>query len=379
MNKNCIGNCLLCGKCKEYSILESFDDEPMKITPREGFGVAIDIGTTTVVLALCDLKNGAVIKRHSFYNPQREFGPDVISRIDAANRGGLFVLKNMINKRIASGLKELKKHCDGEISEVVIAGNTVMTHLLLGFSCQSLGVFPFRPARELLEEYWLFGLPATIVPWFTAFVGGDIMAGLLFRKKKESFLLVDLGTNGEMALYQEGKLLVTASAAGPAFEGAAGCGAGGGASFVITELANLVKKGSIDETGMITEDNIFTQKQVRDLQLAKSAVRSGLEILLAAAGLSYSQVDKVYLAGGIGQAMDIDDAVTIGLIPAKLAEKVIPAGNTSLGGAIRLLLAKEQGKKEIAELQALVNEINLAEHERFNDLFMENMFFGGYV
>jgi uncharacterized 2Fe-2S/4Fe-4S cluster protein (DUF4445 family) len=211
------------------------------------------------------------------------------------------------------------------------------------------------------------------MPWLSAFVGGDITAGLLhvLQYGKERFLLIDLGTNGEMVLYNSGILTVTSAAAGPAFEGGHG-----NASGVIHELARLVRTGAVDETGLLNGESVFTQKDVRDLQLAKSAVRSGLDILLGgAAGLTYDGLDAVYLAGGIGQAMDVNDAADIGLIPRELCGKTIAVGNSSLGGAARLLLSPSQTADVLRDLLKGCNEVNLAAHPRFGELFIQNMSF----
>ncbi|MCL2004495.1 MAG: ASKHA domain-containing protein [Oscillospiraceae bacterium] len=374
MIEGCIGNCLLCGKCKGFAILDSFC-AAREIEPREGTGIAIDVGTTTVVLALLDLSAGEVLARHSFMNPQRAYGPDVISRIDAANNGALDDLRRMIAESIAAGIDALLASCGlTHAGEIVLAGNTVMTHLLLGLPCQSLGVVPFKPVCRLEERYNLFGSSVTLLPWLAGFVGGDILAGLLYVPRKSRFLLIDLGTNGEMALYDNGKLTVTATAAGPAFEGGSQLG---GASGVISALARLVRTGAIDETGLLEGESVFTQKEIRSLQLAKSAVRSGLEILLDSAGLETASLDAVYLAGGIGQALNAEDAADIGLLPPKLTGRVSAVGNASLGGAARLLLSPARARQDMDALLSAVTEINLAEHPRFNDLFMESMMFEG--
>jgi len=460
MREGCLGNCLICGKCAGFAILDSFQTsgkstepqpeprEDLRVSPKlpEGYGIAVDIGTTTVVMALLDLSTGRVLARHSFMNPQRAFGPDVISRIHAANEGHLAKLRGMIVRAIAAGLAELLAAHDislEAVAHIAIAGNTTMTHLLLGLPCGSLGVFPFKPAFSLAELYEyavVFGnvsddelcgggsccakadnagsqtsrtdsqtsrnevsnnamqydnacpkaensnmpvsvdsiqnnglaCPLSIFPLFTAFVSGDIMAGLLhvLREGNKRFLLIDLGTNGEMALMDGERLIVTSTAAGPAFESGQG-----GASGAIHALAALVRAGAVDETGLLLKEAVFTQRQIRDLQLAKSAVRSGLEILLEVSGLAYGDLDAVYLAGGIGQAMDVRDAVQIGLLPDDLREKARAVGNASLGGAVRLLGAPEAAARDMERLLAVAAEINLAEHPMFNDCFMEYMGF----
>ncbi|MCL2344152.1 MAG: ASKHA domain-containing protein [Firmicutes bacterium] len=385
-SESCIGNCLLCGKCGSFAILEDYAAGTEHVEARQGFGAAVDIGTTNVVMALFDLRTGVCAARHSFMNPQRAYGPDVISRIGAAGHGALADMRRLIVENIALGIETLldARVDNPQLEEIVAAGNTVMTHLLLGLSCESLGVSPFQPAHRPEEQFDfrdVFGVsthscPVVIVPWFAGFVGGDITAGLLsiLPGAPERFLLIDLGTNGEMALYDHGRLTVTATAAGPAFEGSSH---GGGASGVLDDLARLVREGAVDETGLLADSApaLFTQKEIRDLQLAKSAVRSGLEILLETAGLDYETLGPVYLAGGIGQALCVDSAVTVGLLPAELKDKVRAVGNASLGGAARLLLSPERARADMGKLFAAVSEINLADHPRFNELFIENMSF----
>ena len=388
MSTGCALNCLVCGKCASLPILEVFSDADIATQAnerREGYGISVDLGTTTAVLALVDLNSGTVITRQSFINPQRIFGPDVISRIDAANKGSLNEMRGLISQTINHAVNELTAAAGAspeKIIDVVIAGNTTMIYLLLGLPCESLGVLPFIPAHNLSNKYLyndIFGITSIncevkIFPWFSAFVGGDVMAGLVFVSlmEKQRFIFLDLGTNGEMVLYDDGKLIITSTAAGPAFEGIEQ----GGASSTISKLAKLLRNGVIDDTGFLSNELVFTQKQVRNLQLAKSAIRSGLEILLLEGGLTYDDVDAVYLAGGIGQAMNVADAVKIGLIPYQLENKAFSIGNSSLGGAVRFLTTPTRTAKTINSLYKNFTEINLAAHRNFNDMFMEYMFFG---
>ena len=409
---NCTRECLKCGYCGSLEILDTFAWKS-DFEPRSGFGIVIDIGTTNVVVALHNLKSGGVIALFSCANPQREYGADVISRIEAANKGYLTTLQNLITEAISIGIDTTLNHglylekiylenvskdkealtshakIDKNTTEIVIAGNTTMIHLLLGASCESLGQFPFKPAFKIDTKYELFGQPTQIIPWFSAFVGGDILAGLVsvLPRGKKRFLLIDLGTNGEIVLYNNGSLIVTATAAGPAFEGS---GSGYSASMILDNLAKLICDGVIDATGLITDnfdpsmsnDSVtktspltFTQKEVRDLQLAKSAVRSGLEILLNKSGLNYNDLDSVFLAGGIGQAMNVDSAITVGLLPIEIKEKVVPVGNVSLAGAVRFLLSPNKAKNDMETLLANFTEVNLAECEFFNELFMKYLSF----
>ena len=378
----CNGNCITCGKCAAFPILTQYKSGVLSFEQQDGYGIAIDIGTTTIVLALFDLTAGKLITRHSFLNPQRKYGPDVISRIKAANEGHVFDLHKLIIIDVQSGIKSLlASYGINKLERIIIAGNTTMTYLLLALSCQSLGVYPFKPQFNIADEYhythffaWAgMNCPVNLIPFFTAFVGGDVLAGLLhvLPEGKRCFLLIDLGTNGEMALYDNGKLTVTSTAAGPAFEKGQG-----GASGIIHELAHLIQMELIDETGLLSGSSGFlSQEDVRNLQLAKSAVRSGLELLLETGSVTYEDLETVYLAGGIGQAIDINDAVSIGLIPPQLKNKTLAVGNASLGGAARFLLTPEASREDMEKLLNNFLEFNLAEHPRFNDCFMEYMGF----
>jgi uncharacterized 2Fe-2S/4Fe-4S cluster protein (DUF4445 family) len=211
-----------------------------------------------------------------------------------------------------------------------------------------------------------------VLPWLAAFDGGDVAAGLLsvLPEGLERFLLLDLGTNGELALYDRGRLTVTAAAAGPAFEGSS---RGGGASAVLDDLAKLRREGALDKSGLLAANapDWFTQKEIRDLQLAKSAVRAGLEILLDTAGLRYEELDAVYLAGGIGQAMNPESARAVGLLPP--GGQVRAVGNASLGGAVRLLLAPRSANEDLQRIRSSCTELNLAAHPRFQMFFVEHL------
>ena len=390
MPNACRGNCIECGKCTRAAILEEFDTVMTTQSPRDGFGIAVDIGTTTVVLALIDLSNGAAVLRHSFLNPQRAYGPDVINRIERANKGDLETLSELIRSSLSDGINTiLQKHnvTADKVIDISIGCNTVMTYLLLGFPCQSLGAAPFKPAYSIEPNYnsrELFAgsgtnCPVRIIPWLGAFIGGDITSGLatLLFSDKNRFMLIDLGTNGEIALYDNGKLTVTATAAGPAFEQPviAAKEAFRGASEVISVIADMVRAGDISKRGAPKNEDIFTRQQIGDIQLAKSAIRSGLEILLEDNGLKPDDLDAVYLAGGIGQAMNIDDAIAIGLLPSELKSKSFPAGNSSLAGAAALLIAPEQVHDNIKALLSDSTEINLAIHPNFSDYFVQHIMF----
>ena len=390
MSLTCIANCIICGRCARAAILDEFHTKSKSHTFRAGYGVAVDIGTTTVVFALVDLATGEGVARHSFMNPQRAFGADVISRIDAAEKGHLEELTCLITAKISEELALLLTAADvapERVIDMVIGCNTVMSYLLLGLPCKSLGLAPYKPAYNLNPPYKSRSLfkrsnidcPVRIIPWMGAYVGGDVTAGLVYLlpEEKYPFLLMDLGTNGELALYNNGQLTVTATAAGPAFEQPVMASEElfQGASAVISALANLLREGGMNRKGLLKTEGTFTQRQIRDIQLAKSAIRAGLEILLEQDGLRFDDIEAVYLAGGIGQAVNVRDAIELKIMPPELEEKAFPVGNACLGGAVAFLQRPEQAQVDMDMLLADVKEINLAALPRFSEYFIDYMFF----
>ena len=412
-------------------VLDTYESERPYVCDRgKGYGLAIDIGTTTLAFELIDMATAKRVCSHSTANSQRVIGADVITRIKLATHGEQAQLHAYIIEDIWQGVTHILKnsglHAD-DIGFVSIAGNTTMLHLLQNMPCDTLGVFPFTPVdigmrccafAEVFGE-GLLNAELLILPGISTYVGADIAAGILCcsrpRDKKPN-LLIDLGTNGEMALFTNNRVLVTSTAAGPAFEAgniAMGIASVPGAiakvryfpeknvfgyrtinnhlpigicgTGVVDIAAELIRHNLADETGRledeyfnngitITNDIVFTQKDMREIQLAKSAVRSGIEILLDVAGYSYNDVGRIFLAGGFGYRINLDSAVALGLIPPALAGKVVTVGNTSLGGAAHVLLSPAAE----ADVKALVSrgeEINLSIYPRFNDLFMEHMMF----
>ena len=427
--KNCINlidgkRC--CGKCAaNANILDAYTNLHPIVCDRGGnLGIAIDIGTTTLAFELLDMETGVRLAVHSTVNNQNKFGADVISRIKFANDGHLAKLNACIAEDICAGIKHiLKGRSACEISLVAIAGNTTMLHILQNLSCNTLGASPFVPVSidskiESVEKILgnnLLNCNAIILPGISAFVGADITAGLLLAgwpNTQGHNLLVDLGTNGEMAIFSQDKIVVTSAAAGPAFEAAniscgVGCIAGAIAEVnflhqsnvfsyetigkanpigvcgtgVVDICAELIRHKLVDETGLITsgDDKIhitssiyFTQRDIREVQLAKSAVRSGIEILLDTAGLKYNDLANVFIAGGFGHKIKIKNAIALGLIPQELKHKVIALGNASLGGCAMVLQSKNC-ESTIKELVAKSTEINLAGHPNFGDYFMKYM------
>ena len=409
-------------------------------------GLAIDIGTTTLVVTLFCLPTGKQLTTASSINPQTRFGHDVVSRIQkGSTKQGLAELAGAVRAELNRLLSETCKASNAaadEILDAVIGGNTTMLQLAAAINPEPLGLLPFTVDIKGGASYTAksFGLkmnPAGriyVPPIVHAFVGSDITAGILacgcVDKKKPS-LFVDIGTNGEMGLNSGGRFIVSSTAAGPAFEGmGVSCGirAVPGAvesahydgeaidyktidnqpargicgSGIIDTVAALLRAGVIDPSGrfkqpsqageveplvaeglrlinehpafQIAEDVYFTQADVRQIQLAKGAIRTGIDMLLAEAGLTPGDLEEVILAGAFGYHLRPDSLATIGLIPEQLSRRVRFAGNTSKTGCAMMLLntsLREDLEKKVLNIEHLP----LAEEMSFQNLFIENLNF----
>lgn len=400
------------------------------------YGICIDIGTTTLAALLVNLKTEADCQTAVSVNHQRTYGSDVLSRISASNGGKKWEIQRCIRQDLQKLIRELlqkEKITEQQIQRIVIAGNTTMCHLLRGFSCETLGVAPFLP----VDLSWMEGSAAdflgmkeldtkvVILPGISAFVGADIMAGIakMSMHRSEGYhLLLDIGTNGEMVLGNCHHMYVTSTSAGPAFEGGnISCGMAsipgvishvfmektGKAGFQVigetdgenkkqqaigicgTGMIDLVyelrEHQMIDEHGTysdlyfdtgyeLAEKVKFTQNDIRELQMAKAAIRAGVDILVKKAGITFDEVDDCYLAGGFGTKIDIKKAAGIGLIPKELEMKTIPAGNTVLAGTKEVLLGRIS-KEELEKIQTMADVINLAEENDFEEMYLSYMDF----
>ena len=388
-------------------------------------GVAMDIGTTTVSAKLIDLDSSAPLDIISELNDQRAFGADVMSRIGAAREGKTEELFSAINMQAAGILRSfIERRKLSHIDKLTVSGNTTMLHLFLNVNPGGMGELPFTPAflegRELRGEE--LSLPAgmvTVLPSISAFVGGDISSGLAaldILKMEGPSLLVDIGTNGEMALFNKGSILCCSTAAGPCFEGAEiSCGLGGvsGAisrvelsgegpaktvsiatigneaprgicgSGLIDAVAVMLEQGIVDETGLMENHPSgytlapgvsITNKDIRQFQLAKSAILSGIKILCARQGLNLKEIENVFIAGGFGFFINKKNAVAAGLLPAEFLDRITISGNLSLGGAVESLTALDFGSR-CREIISACSVIDLSLDPAFMDEFAENMLF----
>lgn len=352
-----------------------------------------DIGTTTVAMLLYDRK-GEVADRYVAVNPQAAYGADVISRIRAAeNPEAAGDMHRQIRQVLEQGLKRFRGQLEnGETLYLVVAANTTMTYLLMGWETAELGRAPFWASRLSGAETEIGGVPCFVFPGLSAFVGGDIVAGILASgmcEREELTLLIDLGTNGEMVLGSCKRRIACATAAGPAFEGGVNRGIWG--SDMISLLARLRQEGILDGTGLLAEPyfekgirigNVtVTKEAVRSVQLAKGAIAAGIEILLNRCCVDPESVDRVVLAGGFGYYLRPEAAAAIGILPKSLADRAVPGGNTALSGALlagRQILA-EGGcagfQRWMAETVLQTEVVNLAEEPEFGKRYMRLMDF----
>lgn len=350
-------------------------------SPREQELAIADLGTTTIAMEWYDVK-GEKRGEYVCSNPQRVFGADVISRIQAAENPMLRrQMQQLVRHALAEGLVHFRQQ-GGRPEKLAIAGNTTMLYLLMGHDPAPLGTAPFTADYLASEELVLEGVEAVTLPGLSAFVGGDIMAGILaceMDRREEITLLVDLGTNGELVLGNREKLICCGTAAGPAFEG----GSDIWGADMVALTARLLKLGLVDETGLLAEPYFeqgitiggvhITQDHIRQLQMAKAAICTGIHMLAAAYGLTdLKQIQRVYLAGGFGYFLDVRAAAELGLLPWELSDRVMAVGNTSLAGAWFFAAAPESMGR-VEELRHRTQVINLAEQENFGPEYIMQM------
>jgi uncharacterized 2Fe-2S/4Fe-4S cluster protein (DUF4445 family) len=414
---------------------EAADEGALSLAADHDYGLAVDIGTTTLAAALVDCTDGKILATATVVNSQRSFGADVVSRIGAACHGKGKALQKAVRRDLTRLMKQLLKDHPGTAArcrQMAIAANTTMLHLLMGWPCDGLGDWPFHPvslggktyrAQEVLgPQSPLADATVTLLPGMSTYVGADITAGIWqcgLASSDDVSLFVDLGTNGEMVLGNKDQRFIASAPAGPALEGGKltwGTGSVPGAicgvriergrakvrtidhavpvgicgTGILEAMAGLVREGLVDETGKLVEPYFhkgfplastldyqritLSQQDIREIQMAKSAIRAGIESLIERSGISRQRVHQVFLAGGFGYYLDPQKAAVIGLLPADLAERTTAVGNTSLKGAIGLLT----GAVTLEELQAIAagaEEIVLGNDEAFQRLYIDYLNF----
>lgn len=386
------------------------------------YGVAVDIGTTTLVARLYNAE-GSILAETSRVNPQCVWGADVVSRIEAAINGETGLLSQAIRRALNEMITEFSAVIDTrKIDAVVITGNTVMLSLLAEQSLEPFSHAPFDvkqlfgqtfAASKLSLSALQSDIPVYLPPCISAFVGADITCAILATElyNNNTTMLVDIGTNGEMALWHNGKLTVCSTAAGPAFEGAGisvGMQAVKGAidkvtlqngelvahvigntepigicgSGLIDAVACLVENGQVEQTGYLNGDKAFVapnvalmQEDIRALQLAKSAIYAGVLTLIENQQLNFADISSLLVAGGFGNYLNKESAAKIGLLPSELTAVTRAVGNAAIGGAAMLLL--DSTKKAVAQnLAQEANVLSLATNSSFSENYMTGMLFG---
>lgn len=408
---------------------------------QEGFGIALDIGTTTLAAALVDTGAGRIISSVSRLNPQRSYGADVISRISACADGRLKELNRLILQAVSAMISEFAvRYPLIRPRRMTVSGNTTMLHLFCGASPEGMGAYPFAPAftemKVIAGERLCFPVETVILlPSASAFIGSDVIGGAAVTgmlQTDEPSVLIDIGTNGEMLLNtgaRNGSRLYTAStAAGPALEGAGiSCGVGGidgavcRAAFsqedkkityntindkpccgicgcgLVDIVSVMLDTGVMDGTGYLEEGRYaltgvhmtaegetvhtceeaqltLTQQDIREFQLAKSAIAAGLEALAAHAGLKTEEISHMFIAGGLGYYIDIANAKKVGLLPRELSCNIQAVGNTSLAGAVACLCDPAWLDK-ISQIALDCENFELNKSAVFNQAFIERMLF----
>ena len=375
-------------------------DSKIESQVHNNISVAVDVGTTTIGVSCVDADLKSVITEFSFSNPQKIYGADVITRIKHCIDSPSVEksMSDMLLMKLNEKLKNALADDYDRIGCLCYSGNTTMLHILRKLSVEGLAAAPFKPVTldyfecnvthddsgeesDRIKEYF--------IPGFSAFVGADILSGaeyLNMGKNDKYDLLIDLGTNGEMLLINNKCGFATSTACGPVFDhGVTGAVYG---SECIKAIATCIKRGLIDDTGLIKEpffekglnisdDVLITQEQLRRFQMAKAAIYAGVICLMNKADIGYDEKDNVYISGGLGFFLNIRDAFTVKMIPEQLKDKIKVSGNSSLEGAKRFLLFNDRDDL-LAEYEGIRNRtesFELANYKDFQEIYISSMNF----
>lgn len=391
---------------------------------RKDFFFLIDIGSTTIAI-LIGHSDGTVIDSETFTNPQIPYGTDIMSRLKAAAEGQMDSLSECLTSALKKKCEELlirNQFSTAQISHCYIAGNTAMIHLLLKYPVETLMKAPFLPFRTEAIFFDDTQIPTTIFPSLSAFIGGDIVAGLYdrnFETEKSPSLLIDLGTNGEMALTDGNKIYTASVAAGPAFEGS--CLSCGGSSIpgaitnvqlgglypklktignklpihlcgtgAISLIPQLLEKGYINADGSSSSTFpdagiflcktsqgrrlCFTLDDFRQIQLALASLQAGYKTLLNEANLPAEALANVYLAGGLGCRFPLKEAFSFHLFPPEWENKISSIGNSCLSGLMKYACI---GTRDVFQYYQPKNprmiSVSLADNEYYKKEFIDSL------
>lgn len=403
---------------EQFNHLILADESEFDFVPQTGYGIAVDLGTTTLVAQLIDLSSAKVLAVETMLNPQVRFGSDLISRIQACLDGHSEEITRIIRSAIGTMIEMMLKKHEVVIRKVVMVGNTAMQLIFSNCDVTPLSMYPFHTENLGMKSFqseellWKFQVSETIkfFPSIGSFVGSDILAGIAATgiHQKESYTaLIDLGTNGEIVIGNKNHIVCASTAAGPAFEGAnisMGMRAVTGAisSFSLDRenieahiIGNTSPKGicgsalidaiailrKLDKVGLFGEINsgeghvklvgkiTLSQKDINEFQLAKAAIAAGMTILVNRISILLSDIQQVYIAGGFGNYINLEHVSDLGMIELP-EDRIKKMGNTALIGAKMFLFSDE---KFINEILAKIRHINLESDPNFQDIYVDKM------
>jgi len=418
----CLSSCTdeITLEIEQFNHLILADESEFDFSPREGFGVAVDLGTTTIVAQLIDLSSAKVLAVETMLNPQLKFGADLISRIQACMDGHATEMTQIIRSSFRIMIELMLKKHNLELQKVVLVGNTVMQHIFSDSDVTPLSVYPFHAGNLGLRAFnpvelgWNFKVKEKVqfYPSIGSFVGSDILAGIAatgLHRRENYIALIDLGTNGEIVVGNKNQIVCASTAAGPAFEGAnisMGMRAVTGAISSLNMFAGKIEASVIGNTapkgicgsalidaiailrkmeliGIFGEINsgekhiqlagkvILTQKDINEFQLAKAAIAAGLTILANQLSIDLADIEEIYIAGAFGNYINIENIVATGMIELP-AEKIHKMGNTALIGA-KMFLFSDIGITD--EILTRTRHINLEGDPNFQDIYVDKMLF----
>jgi len=415
---NCTSDIIL--EIEQFNHLILADESDFDFNAQVGFGIAIDLGTTTLVAQLVDLSTSKVLAVETQLNPQVKFGADLISRIQAALDGHASEMTRIIRASIGAMIELLLQKQHVAIDRISIVGNTVMQLIFSNCDITPLAEYPFKTDNlgkktfQPKELGWNLEITDNVqfFPSIGSFVGSDILAGIAatgIQTKEEYTALIDLGTNGEIVVGNKNQIVCASTAAGPAFEGTnismgmrAVTGAVSSVNLIDNQLissviGNVSPKGicgsalvdgvaifrsqnligmfgeiNSGETTISVNENVhLTQKDINEFQLAKAAIAAGLEILCKSISIQLSDIQNVYIAGGFGNYINIQHLVQTGMIELP-EDKIHKMGNTALIGAKMFLFSNDE---IINDILFNTKHINLESDPNFQNIYVDKMLF----
>ncbi|MCR5580547.1 MAG: ASKHA domain-containing protein [Pseudobutyrivibrio sp.] len=385
---------------------------------KDNIAIAVDVGTTTIATAVVDLSTGKILRQRNCTNSQIKYGSDVISRVKASMEGHDKELMDSVRGDLIALGREIIGE-DYLMKRIVFSANTVMTHLFLGYTVDGLAKYPFVPYTLDSVKFVEKGRDIFFMPGISSFVGGDILSGLFYLNNlqksrgtsSDKYLLVDLGTNAELVLYDGDTYWCSSASAGPALEGASlSCGVAsvrgainhlsindsrckyttiGGdrpiglcGSGVIDVVHELHRNHIIDDGGLLIDEYsekgyqvadgvVITGEDIQQVLLAKAAIYSATSLLVKEAGITFDDIDHLYVSGGLGATVSVWAAAGIGLFPKELVDKFEAVGNTSLRGAIDFIMNTDEAA--LYDIKEHSKIVILNDNPEFESLFLDSL------